>query len=183
MSVDVDQLGEPAGVTAPAAAPPGPQAAGRRRPQGRPPQGGGGRRRLGRGLLPLALVAVLAVSGVAVAALRAGDGVRTVEMTMRYSRFEPAVIEVDQGDAVRFTIANADPIDHEFIVGDEPVHQRHRVGRERHHHGDVPGEVSVPAGERAETTFRFDRPGRVLFACHLPGHEAYGMVGVVEVRA
>ena len=106
---------------------------------------------------------------------------RTVVITMHHTHFQPDVVKVEPGTTVRFVLRNTDPIDHEFIVGDEAVHQRHRVGRERHHHGDVPGEISVPSGTEASTTFRFDRPGRVAYACHLPGHEAYGMVGAVEV--
>jgi uncharacterized cupredoxin-like copper-binding protein len=106
---------------------------------------------------------------------------RTVVLTMHHTRFQPAVVKVEPGTTVRFVLRNTDPIDHEFIVGDEAVHQRHRVGRDRHHHGEVPGEISVPSGTQAATTYRFDRPGRFAYACHLPGHEAYGMVGTVEV--
>ena len=36
----------------------------------------------------------------------------------------------------------------------------------------------VKAGE---TFYRFDQPGRVLFACHFPGHYAYGMRGWITV--
>jgi uncharacterized cupredoxin-like copper-binding protein len=154
-------------VTVTVVAPPGPQATGRRRRRPRP-------------LLARALVAALAGAVVLAAAERA-DRVRTVAITIHHSRFQPAVIEVPEGATVRFEVTNTDPIDHELIVGDEPVHQRHRVGRERHHHGDVPGEVSVPAGSGARTSYRFDHPGAVAFICHLPGHEAYGMVGVVHV--
>jgi uncharacterized cupredoxin-like copper-binding protein len=106
---------------------------------------------------------------------------RTVVLTMYHSHFQPALVRVEPGTTVRFVLRNTDPIDHEFIVGDEAVHQRHRVGRDRHHHGEVPGEISVPSGTEASTTFRFDQPGRLTYACHLPGHEAYGMVGTVEV--
>lgn len=131
----------------------------------------------------VALVVVTLTATVVLAGrVWAQPGVATVEMTMRHSRFLPAVLEVERGTTVRFELRNTDPIDHELIVGDEAVHARHRVGRERHHHGDVPGEVSVPAGATASTTYRFDTPGRVVFACHLPGHEAYGMTGVVKVR-
>jgi uncharacterized cupredoxin-like copper-binding protein len=105
-----------------------------------------------------------------------------VEMTMRHSRFDPVMLEVERGTTLTFELTNADPIDHELIVGDDETHAKHRVGREQHHHGEVPGEVSVPAGATATTTYTFDTPGDVLFACHLPGHEAYGMTGVVRVR-
>ena len=81
-----------------------------------------------------------------------------------------------------FVVRNADPIDHELIVGDEAVQRRHEQGRERHHHGEVAGELSVPAGAERRTTYTFAGPGRVEFACHLPGHYAYGMHGWVQVR-
>jgi len=32
------------------------------------------------------------------------------------------------------------------------------------------------------TTITFTTPGSFLFICHLPGHEAYGMVGTLVVR-
>ena len=101
-------------------------------------------------------------------------------MTMRHSRFEPATVRVDPGERVRFVLRNTDPIDHEFILGDDGVQRRHEEGRERQHHGDVPGERSVPAGQEAATTYAFPAaPTAALleFACHLPGHYAYGMHG------
>ena len=114
----------------------------------------------------------------------AGGGERTVVVTMRHSRFEPAAVRVDPGERVRFVLRNTDPIDHEFILGDDAVQRRHEEGRERQHHGDVPGERSVPAGQEAATTYAFPAGpgGRLLkFACHLPGHYAYGMHGTVRV--
>ena len=109
-----------------------------------------------------------------------GAADRTVEITIRHSRFVPAVVEADPGESIRFEIRNLDPIDHEFIVGDAEVHARHRDGTEPFH-GAVPGEVSVPPVGEASTTFRFEGPGEVVFACHLPGHLAHGMRGVVRV--
>jgi uncharacterized cupredoxin-like copper-binding protein len=137
-----------------------------------------------------AVVAVACVAAPLVAACatgvgRAGDGPdRTVVVTMHHSRFEPASIRVDPGQRVRFVLRNTDPIDHEFILGDAAVQRRHEQGRQRQHHGDVPGERSVPAGQEAATTYAFPASldGQVLeFACHLPGHYAYGMHGTVRV--
>jgi uncharacterized cupredoxin-like copper-binding protein len=108
--------------------------------------------------------------------------VRTVVVTMRHTHFEPAAIRVDVGTTLRFVVRNADPIDHELILGDAATHARHRVGRETHHDGTVPGQVSVPSGGTVVTSYRFDHPGQMAYICHLPGHEAYGMVGEVEVR-
>ena len=132
----------------------------------------------------LAAVALLTLTGGTVL-LRAagGEAARTVEVTMHHSRFQPAVVRVAPGSTVRFLLRNTDPIDHEFILGDEAVQRRHEQGREREHHGQVPGEVSVAAGLEATTTypFRAGGPATLEFACHLPGHYAYGMRGVALV--
>ncbi len=106
---------------------------------------------------------------------------RTVVLNAHHSRFSPALVDVAPGTTVRFVVRNEDPIDHELIVGDEASHRRHEEGREGHHHGEVAGEVSAPAGATVSTTVRFDRPGKVVFGCHLPGHWDYGMRGLVRV--
>ena len=139
----------------------------------------------------VAVALVLAAGGAAAlvavwsAGSRAGDGgARTVVVTMRHSRFEPSVVRVEPGERVRFVLRNTDPIDHEFILGDDAVQRRHEQGRERQHHGDVPGERSVAAGQEAATTYAFPvtLDGQALeFACHLPGHYAYGMHGTARV--
>jgi uncharacterized cupredoxin-like copper-binding protein len=104
----------------------------------------------------------------------------TVVLTVRHSRFVPSAVEVPNGTRVRFVVHNTDPIPHELIVGDQATQDAHETGSEEHH-GDAPGEVSVAAGGTASTSYVFDRGGRVLFGCHLPGHWAYGMQGVVLV--
>ena len=81
---------------------------------------------------------------------------------------------------VTIVLRNDDPIDHEWIVGDAAIHERHRTGTEPVH-GTRPTEVTIPAGSSRETTVTFDTPGTYLYICHLPGHEAYGMVGTLVV--
>jgi uncharacterized cupredoxin-like copper-binding protein len=140
---------------------------------------------------PWQLAIVVAVGGAAVLAavaaagqLPGGDEERTVVVTMHHSHFQPAEVRVAPGERVRFVLRNSDPIDHEFILGDAIVQARHEQGRQRQHHGDVPGERSVPAGREAATSYAFPASldGRTLeFACHLPGHYAYGMHGLVRV--
>jgi uncharacterized cupredoxin-like copper-binding protein len=136
-------------------------------------------------LLVVALCGAATLVVVRAAGSRAGGRERTVVVTMRHSRFEPAVVRVEPGERVRFALRNTDPIDHEFILGDDGVQRRHEQGREREHHGEVPGERSVAAGQEAVTTYAFPASldGRALeFACHLPGHYAYGMRGKVTVQ-
>jgi uncharacterized cupredoxin-like copper-binding protein len=108
------------------------------------------------------------------------SGIQTIVITMRHSRFIPAHITVRRGTTVRFVITNADPIDHELILGNEAVQRRHETGTEPEH-GAVPGEVTVHAETTAETTYTFSRPGLLLIGCHAPGHYAYGMKGWVWV--
>lgn len=125
------------------------------------------------------LVAIAAVTVVAFVEAPSREG-RTVELTIKHSLFSPTVVEVDPGEEVRFVVRNLDPIAHELIVGPDEVQRRHETGTEPHH-GTVPGEVSVPAGETRTTTYRFDERGVVPFGCHLPGHWGYGMRGAVLV--
>ncbi len=109
-------------------------------------------------------------------------GTTMVEITAHQSRFTPASVTVPAGATVRFVIHNLDPIDHEFIVGGPEVHRQHEVGREAHHRGELPGEISVPAGATVSTTWTApSSPGPVTYACHLPEHFAYGMAGVVHL--
>jgi uncharacterized cupredoxin-like copper-binding protein len=133
---------------------------------------------------PLAAAGALLAAGLlAAGCARAEAGQQTVVVTMHHSRFQPAVVRVPAGGTVRFVLRNSDPIDHEFILGDDAVQRRHERGRERHHHGQVPGEISVAAGQEAATTYAFPAGGTLEFACHLPGHYAYGMRGLVEIRS
>jgi uncharacterized cupredoxin-like copper-binding protein len=136
---------------------------------------------------PQRWLAAIAVLGVIAAAVGAGAGAaetadRSIEIDIRYSHFRPEVIRVPVGVPIRFVLVNADPIDHEWIVGDAAVHDRHRTGTEPSH-GARPTEQSIAAGETIETVVTFETPGTLTYVCHLPGHEAYGMVGTIVVSA
>lgn len=109
-----------------------------------------------------------------------GPGVVRVEVGIEHSRFVMDPLRVQEGTLVEFVLTNDDPIDHELVVGDDEVHRAHASGTERRH-PPVPGEVSVAPGDRALTFYEFDEPGTVVYACHLPGHVAYGMQGTIEV--
>jgi uncharacterized cupredoxin-like copper-binding protein len=110
-----------------------------------------------------------------------GPGLVTVPLVIQHSRFGTDKIRVRAGTTVRFVVRNGDPINHELVVGDRSVHLAHQRGSEAQH-PPVPGEVSVPAFDQGLTFYRFDQPGTFEFACHLPGHFAYGMRGTVVVE-
>jgi plastocyanin len=131
-----------------------------------------------RGRIPASVAAILVL--VTVAGCGA-PGPATVTITIRYSAFDPAEIRVPAGVPITFRLVNEDPIDHEWLVGDDAFHAVHRTGTHATH-GDVPTEVTVPALATASTTITFETPGRLAYICHLPDHEAYGMVGVLTVE-
>ena len=125
-------------------------------------------------LLAMAAIATLVVSG-------CSDGTSArATVTIHYSRFTPQVITVPVGVPVTITLRNDDPIEHEWIVGPPEVHKRHRTGTEPVHE-DVRTEVTVPAFSTRVTTLTFERAAEYAYICHLPGHEAYGMVGTLRI--
>lgn len=116
---------------------------------------------------------VVALGAAACSVAGASDSRATVDVTIHFSHFEPSSLHFAAGQTVTFVVHNTDPIDHEFIVGNEAVQQRHEHGTERHH--SAPGQISVPAGTTRTTTYTFTRPGPLIAGCHLPGHYAFGM--------
>ena len=130
---------------------------------------------MGRRLLALSLVLLAA----ACAPASASPAVRTVRLGIHYSAFSLAAIDVDPGETVRFVVSNSDPIDHEFIIGDQAVQIAHERGTEAFH-PPRPGEITIPAGQTVATTYTFGARD-LIFGCHLPGHYTYGMRGFISV--
>ena len=124
-------------------------------------------------------ISLLIAASTATACARDAEPQR-IEIRIHYSGFDPAEIRVPHGVPITFVLINQDPIDHEFLIGDEAFHARHRDGTELHH-GARPDEVSIAALGKAETTLVFDEPTTLRYICHLPRHEAYGMVGTLRV--
>jgi len=133
-----------------------------------------------RAVLAVATLGAGAVAATALAVASAAAGPVTVEIRIHYSHYEPAWITVPAGRPVTFVIRNDDPIDHEWIVGDAALHERHRTGTEPYH-DSRPTEISVDALTTKRTTITFAAPATLQYICHLPGHEAYGMVGTLVV--
>ncbi len=104
----------------------------------------------------------------------------TATVVIHHSHFTPEVITARAGEPVTVTLRNTDPIEHEWIVGTAEVHERHRTGTEAYH-GSIPTEVTIPPLSTRVTTVVFAQAGDYLYICHLPGHEAYGMVGTLHM--
>ena len=131
------------------------------------------------GALGLGLAAALGAAAVAGAVGREQEPL-VVPIEIHYSHFAPDTLRVPAGRPITFVITNTDPIDHEWIVGDAALHERHRTGTEPVHNAR-PTEVSIDPGREIRTTVTFTSPGTLTYVCHLPGHEAYGMVGTLVV--
>lgn len=129
------------------------------------------------------LLAAIVVSQGCTSTSQAATDVINVEI--HHSHFFPSKLSVAHDETVHFVVHNTDPIDHEFIVGDQATQDRHEHGTEDHHDGSVPGEISVPAGAVVETTYHFGPPSQkqIFYGCHLPGHWAYGMHGPIRVSS
>ena len=125
-------------------------------------------------------LAIAGLGGLGANAVARSNDPLVVTIGVRYSSFGPARIRVPAGRSVTFVLTNGDPIAHEWIVGDAASHERHRTGTEPVHDAR-PTEISMPAGTERRTTVTFTAPGTLRFICHLPGHEAYGMTGTVDV--
>jgi uncharacterized cupredoxin-like copper-binding protein len=139
-----------------------------------------------RSRLPLGVAVVAAVGLIIIVAAgalsgRDDTGPLRFDITIRDSHYDPASITVPTGRPVTFVIHNIDPIDHEWILGDPALHAMHRTGTEAVHVGRA-NELSIAALATVETTLTFTAPRTDLsYVCHLPGHEAYGMVGTLIV--
>ena len=137
-------------------------------------------RRPGRLALLGGIALSLGLAGIAAAWVQAPGLGGHAEIRVHYSHFGPTEVVATAGVPITIVLVNTDPIDHEWLVGDDAFHERHRTGTEQHH-GTRPTEVSLPAGSTVTTTVTFQQPGEYKFICHLPGHEAYGMVGILRV--
>jgi uncharacterized cupredoxin-like copper-binding protein len=139
-------------------------------------------RRPGRLALVGGIALSLGLAGIAAAWVQGPAVARPAraQIGIHFSAFSPTEVVATAGVPIKITLVNTDPIDHEWLVGDAAFHERHRTGTEAHH-GARPTEVSLPPGSTVTTAVTFETPGDYLFICHLPGHEAYGMVGVLRV--
>ena len=101
--------------------------------------------------------------------------------------FDPASVEVDQGETVTFRVSNTGKLLHDFTLGDKATQEAHAAEMadmgpmgEMGGEGD-PNAMAVEPGETKELTWRFTEPGGLLIGCQIPGHFEAGMVSDVTV--
>ena len=110
---------------------------------------------------------------------------RTIDIAMTGLAFEPANIDVSEGETIRFVFTNNDPIRHEAVVGDEAVQEEHEVemaamggmdmtGMDMGG-ADEPPSVVVDPATSGDLVVTFDQAGKTVIGCHEPGHWTGGM--------
>ncbi|WP_119153909.1 cupredoxin domain-containing protein [Caldimonas tepidiphila] len=116
---------------------------------------------------------------------RAADVTRTIEVDMKDAlRFVPGELRFRRGETVRLVVHNSGRVMHELVLGTEAELKRHAELMKQHPgmEHDEPYMAHVAPGERAEIVWTFDKPGRFMYGCLLPGHFEGGMVGRIVVR-
>lgn len=150
--------------------------------------------------IALAGIALIALAGAALPAL-AHDGhahqsysagepgdpsqpARTIEIEMSEMAFTPFRIEVKRGEQVRFVIRNAGTEDHEFLLATTKDNLKHAAVMKKHPHmeHDDPNGVRLAAHKSAELVWKFTKAGSFEYACLIPDHREFGMVGHVVVK-
>ncbi|MDC8773105.1 cupredoxin domain-containing protein [Roseateles albus] len=111
---------------------------------------------------------------------------RTVQVSMSDAmRFTPALIEVKQGETIKFVIKNEGKVMHEFVIGSKDSLAEHaammlKFPNMQH---DEPYMAHVQPGGKGQIVWTFNRAGDFDFACLIAGHYQAGMVGRIQVLA
>ena len=112
---------------------------------------------------------------------------RVIELTMTEGSgtmgYSPNLVEVKQGEQIKFVITNAGELDHEFLLDSIEGNAKHKIEMEKNpemEHDD-PNSKRLPPKKSAEILWRFPKQGKFEFACLIPGHYEAGMKGTVVV--
>ena len=111
---------------------------------------------------------------------------RTVEIRMTDNmRFTPDLVEVKQGETIKFVHVNNGKVMHEFVLGTKKELDEHAALMKKfpNMEHDEPYMAHVAAGKKGEIIWNFNQVGEFDFACLLPGHYEAGMVGKIKVVA
>lgn len=104
---------------------------------------------------------------------------RTVEVQMVDNAFEPASIDVEAGETVKFMFDNTGDVAHDALVGDAEAQAAHeeemREAEDMGHGADDDGAITVEPGDTGELVYTFDEPGALEIGCHEAGHYDSGM--------
>ena len=97
--------------------------------------------------------------------------------------FEPAKVEVRQGETIRFVLTNRGELAHEFVLDSHDEILEHKAMMEKmpDMQHDDPNALRLEPGASGELVWKFSGNGDLEFACLIPGHYELGMKGEVTV--
>ena len=109
---------------------------------------------------------------------------RTVTVFMREMQFEPSRIEVHKGEQIRFVLRNVGTESHEFVLATPDENRKHEevMKQSPSMEHDDPNAKRLAVSGTAELLWAFTKPGEFEFACLIPDHREYGMLGTVVVK-
>ncbi|PWB58205.1 MAG: copper resistance protein [Bradyrhizobiaceae bacterium] len=113
---------------------------------------------------------------------------RTVTVTMQEADgkmlFVPDRIEVKRGEQIKFVLANAGALEHEFVLAttEENVKHAEEMKKNPEMEHDDPNAKRVAPQKKNEILWRFTKRGRFEYGCLIPGHREAGMIGIVIVK-
>jgi Cu+-exporting ATPase len=125
---------------------------------------------LHRRLAEAGYLAAVALLGVGFGAATIGygwyqdAGAEEIHVTSTLVDYNPAVIEVQEGETYRLVYSNESPMFHDFVI--DGVWEAH---------------ANATAGGTGEFTFSIDEPGEYTFYCTVEGHADAGMRGTLVV--
>ena len=109
---------------------------------------------------------------------------RTINIDMKDDmRFHSSIVDVKQGETIRFMAKNSGKVKHEMVLGtakDLKDHYEVMKKNPEMEHADA-NMVTVAPGKTGEIIWQFTSTGKVDFACLQPGHYDAGMKGLVNV--
>ena len=99
--------------------------------------------------------------------------------------FIPSVVEVKQGEQVKFLLRNNGELDHEMILATLEMNLAHAEEMKKNpdmEHDD-PNAKRVGPKKSSEIIWKFTKAGEFDFSCLIPGHRESGMTGKVIVKS
>jgi uncharacterized cupredoxin-like copper-binding protein len=121
----------------------------------------------------------------------AKDVTRTVKLEATEYAFSEKGLTFKSGETVKFVVTNTGGLRHEFTIGDADEQAAHgkemaetsdTSHSESEHHAMPANSIHVAPGETRELIWKFEKAGKLLFACNYPGHSALGMEGQISVE-
>ncbi len=132
------------------------------------------------------------------------DVTRIQKITMFDNYFEPASLNVKEGETILFKIVNSGNLVHEFNIGTKEMHSRHQsemqtlVDNEillpdkidfnrmkilnetnKNLHHSHSNSVLLAPKQKSELIWKFLKNSNIEFACNVPGHYEVGMFGEI----